>query len=660
MATLTKFFPAPDQQDVPRTTLVSFNVLDDAYGVQIATLKVSVGGDVVVNGGVFVNGFSGSIIPGADRFVVAIHGRAPEFLPGASEIEVSMSVLDAYGVTDAYDYSFYTVGYNPVPPEPIPSPPTRACLVGKPYFISNNAGLRAALDEGVGTEVELRWNEAAPYDDDNMVVYNIYHATRRVDVFEGRPKLLVAALSATIGGLPPGDTHFFGMRAAELDPAVSNLNGLRPAGPDTYWYPSTGLDGYLEDTATIVPVDSVEGFPEMGIALVDDELIRYLSLRQYPPALLTDAEGRGYEGTVAESHQDSSQLILYWGHEDGNTIIAQATPSFQKPNWALTWVKGDGYGPDGYRDGYDGYDADGYDGYYFHRQVKRDDITTDGSNNDASGDFPRFDYCGSYRGLSPAQLWQGQCVPSYFGGLQQRNGVFVRETDVRDHMLQREEVLLETTGEPFVLMRRLWTGIRCSCHMLRREHADQRCPNCYGTGFVNGYEQFFNPRRTDSRILVRVDPATEDLLIEDKGGLTPKYEPGSWTMAFPAVKDRDVLVRFNADGTEEFRYEILDVTRVRALFGQSGVQKFNMKRFHRTDIIYQFPVTRTTAPYADSIVTSVASGPGLPAHSHTIILPHGGSIASLTGSTSVDERHHHVIRKGKLIPVLGHTHSMTG
>jgi len=569
-----------------------------------------------------------------------------------------MDVLDAYGAADSYGYSFYTIGFQPIPPEPIPTPPTRACLVGKPYFISNNAGLRAALDEGVGTEVELRWNEAAPYDDGNTVVYNIYHSTQRVDVFGGPPSFLVAALSATLGGLPPGDTHFFGIRASEFDPDVSSLSGLRQVGPDTYAYPEAALDGYLEAGATTVPVDSVEGFPEKGVALIDDELIRYLSLRQFPPALITDAHGRGYEGTVAESHLDGSAVTLYWGHEDGNTIIAQATPTFQKPNWALTWVKGDGYGPDGYRDGYDGYDADGYDGYYFHRQVKRDDITTDGSDNDASGDFPRFDYCGSYRGLSPSQLWQGQCVPSYFGGIQQRDGVYVREPDVRNHMLQREELLLETTGEPFVLLRRMWTGVRCVCHMLRRQHQDGRCPVCYGTGFSNGYEQFMNPRRSDSRILIRVDPATEDLKIEDKGGLTPEYMPNCWTMAFPALKDRDILVRFNADNTEEFRYEILNVQRVRAFFGQSGVQKFAMQRFHRTDIIYQFPVTRDTSPYPDTLAMSIESGPGIPAHTHTILVPHGGSISALNGSTSVDERHHHVVRGGRVITVLGHTHTL--
>lgn len=608
--------------------------------------------------GSFVNGFSGSVLVGADGYVIAVHPRPPDFLPFASEIEVSLSILDAYGAQVSEDYSFYTVGFQQEESEPLPGPTGRACLVGRPFFIDSGAGLEAALDQGVGTEAELKWSEAAPYTEGNLVVYNIYHSTKRVEVFEDPPRLLVMALSTTIGGLPPGNTHFFGVRAAEFDPVVSNLSGLQPAGPNTYAYPSAVLDGYLEAADQVVPLDSVEGFPDKGVAIIGDELIRYASVLQFPPALMVSPHGRGYEGTVAESHISGSEIRLYHGREDGNTIIAQATPTFQKPEWALTWVKSDGYGPDGYRDGYDGYDAERQDGYYFHRQVKRDILTTDGSNNDNSGDFPRFDYCGSYRGMSPAQLWQGQCVASYFGGIQKRDGVFVRESDIRNHMLQREELLLESTGEPFVLMRRLWTGIRCSCHMLRREHADQRCPICFGTGFVNGYHQFMNPRRSDSRILVRVDPASEDLRIEDKGGLTPDYKPGSWTMAFPAVKDRDVLVRFNEDGTEAFRYEILDVTRVRAFFGQSGVQKFNMQRFPRTDIIYQFPVTRTTAPFPETLETSTESGPGIPPHSHTIIVPSHRPLEQIEGGTSVNQHHHHTVRNGKIVPVLGHTHSM--
>jgi hypothetical protein len=194
--------------------------------------------------------------------------------------------------------------------------------------------------------------------------------------------------------------------------------------------------------------------------------------------------------------------------------------------------------------------------------------------------------------------------------------------------------------------------------VLRREHHDARCQICYGTGFSNGFEQFLNPRRPDSRILIRVEPATEDLKIEDRGGLTPDYLPNCWTMAFPGLKDRDVLVRFNEDNTEEFRYEILNVQRVRAFFGQSGVQKFAMQRFARTDIIYQFPVTRSTSPFPETLAMSIESGPGIPAHTHALVVPHGRSLTVFNGSTSINERHHHVVRKGQIITVLGHTHTL--
>jgi hypothetical protein len=674
MATFTRLIPVPEQADVPRTALVGFTILVDAYGVQMGTLSVSVGGSQAVSGGLFVNGYSGSIFAGAGRYVVGVYPKGPSYFPGGAQVDVAVSVKDAYGADDSYGWRFFTAGFVPPTPPP-PEPSTgRACLAGKPFFVGNNAGLQAALDQGTGTEAKLEWNEASPYDENDYVVYNIYLAPKRIDVFEEAfPRFLVTAREAVIGGIPPGSKRYFGVRASEVVPAVSSLAGLRQAGTNMFAYPSTALDGYLApEEDMVVPVSSVDGFPEFGVLEIDAELIRYLSVQQFPPAFLTDATGRGYMGTVDDAHASGSAVRLWRGGEDGNTIVAEATPTFQKPNYALTHVLSDGYGPDGYRDGYDGYDAGG-DGYYFPRQVKRDDITTDGSNNDAQGAFPRFDYCGTYRRLSPAGFWQGQCVGSYFGGAQLRDGQLVRGNDILMQTLQREELLLETTGEPFVLMRRLWTGIRCSCFMLRREHPDERCPVCFGTGFVGGYDQFINPRRPDGRMLVRVDPASDNLLIGDKDGLTPDYKPSNWTMAFPAVKDRDVLVRFNAkslgdpqlgmpggNGYEEFRYEILDVTRVRGFFGQSGVQKFNMQRFHRTDIIYQVPVQRDLSPHGVVLATGVSPGPGIPPHSHSLTMPYGAQLSSVNGSTSVDERHSHIVRKGNVLVVLQHTHTLTG
>ena len=50
-------------------------------------------------------------------------------------------------------------------------------------------------------------------------------------------------------------------------------------------------------------------------------------------------------------------------------------------------------------------------------------------------------------------------------------------------------------------------------------------------------------------------------------------------------------MRFNEDGTEEYRYEILSVTRNKLFFSESGKQEFRMLRHDKTDVIYTFNVT---------------------------------------------------------------------
>lgn len=665
MADFKNILPTPEETNVPRTSAINFTILNDAYGAKINTLSSIVNNTKAINNGSFINGFSGQIISGVNLWVVTIYPKDPIFFPRASLINVSIDILDSYNNHNAYSWSFSTAGYippgspEPDPPGgPIPSEPiTRACLTGNPFFIYNEVGLNAAFDKGIGTEIELNWKTASPNDENNFVVYNIYLSTYRISVFDSPPKFLSTSLSALIGGIPPGNTYFFAVRAAEVDPDISTLTGLQQIGNDLFRYPSTTLDGYIADGYTTINVKSTNGFPANGIILINDELIKYNSIQLFPPAFITDVYGRGWESTIAEQHLDNTDVFLYRGREDGNTVIAQATPTFQKPNTALTYVLGDGYGPDGYRDGYDGYAKT--DGYYFPKQVKNNDITTQiEKSHDQNDNFPSFDYCGTWRKLSPENLWTGKCVGSYFGGIQYRNGTFVRENNIQSHMLQREELMLSSTGEPFVLLRRKWTGIRCSCHMLRREHADKRCPQCFGTGFQNGYEQFVNPRRPDGRILVRVDPTTEDLKIEDKGGLTPDYIPSAWTIAFPGLRDRDALIRFNEDNTEEFRYMILNVDRVKAFFGQPGAQKFRMQRFHKTDVIYQFPTQRDMSPFPTMIETSISSGPGIPAHKHSLYVPSGMILQNIYSVTIVEERHSHVVKNGKILPALGHVHTI--
>jgi len=657
MATFTNFLPLSEQTDVARTTGVNFTVVVDAYGVQIGTLSAGIDGVLAIQAGLFVNGYNGRIFAGSGKYVVGIYPKSPNFLQPAAKVDISLNVLDSYGSIDAYGYSFYTVGYNPTPPvPPVPQEESRACSKIKPTFTPTDIGLRAVWDSGTGTEVILKWKPAYPYNDNDIIYYNIYFASEKEDVFN-HPEFMAEANEITIGGFAPGDMNFFAVRSAEFNPLSFTTDGMIQAGPDMFFYPSTATDGYVGHEDSVILVQSVDGFPQYGIIQIGTELIRYGSLQNLlPPSFVVSAYGRGYMGTIAQAHLADSEVMLYNGREDSNSGIVRAVPTFQKPNYALTWVGMDGYGNDGYRDGYDGYDA--YDGYLLYNQELIDSNTTDGENNDASGKFNRFDYCGSWRQLSPASFMQGQCTKSYFGGTQMRNGQKVRASNVIDQMLQREELLLETTGEPFVLLRRMWTGMRCLCFMNRREHPNARCPVCFSTGFTTGFVQFFNPRRSDRRILVRVDPAEDDLTIIDRGGLEPMYEPSAWTLPFPQLKDRDILVRFNPNNTEEWRYEILNVTRNRAFFTQTGAQKFKMKRLVKTDIVFQFPVMRDTKPYPGSIYTSTNGGPGMKPHFHMLVVPAGVNYGTLKEATQESEGHNHIIYNGIIQPVLGHTHSL--
>lgn len=659
MANFINLIPAFGQTDVARTSIVGFTIDDEYSTAQINTLAVTVAGFQAISDGNFVDGYSGGIFPSAGKYVVCIYPKSP-FLDAASEVPIHLEITD--GTLDSYDYSFYTYGYNPVPPAPLPPFITRACERLKPFFPPTDLGLVVAEDKGTGTEVNLSWKTAYPSDDSNFIFYNLYYSTRHDAVFDGYPDFLSTSTEATIWGLRPGELHYFGVRVAEFEPNTFTSSGLQQAGPDMFFYPEyVNLNTSIDVDDTTIIVSSTDGFPDYGIIQIDTELIYYNSIQISPPAFIVGSSGRGFGNTTASIHNDGVKIYLNMGHEDANTNVSQSNSTFQKPNYSLTYVLGDGYGPDGYRDGYDGYAF--YDGYLkFRDEIIDSNTTPPGTQqNDELGEFPRFDYCGSWRTMSPQSFMQGQCRPTYFGGVQVKfdaNGVrhLVKNSNVQTQTLQREELLLETTGEPFVLLKRMWTGMRCHCFMLRREHPDARCPSCFNTGFTQGFTQFFNTRRSDRRILVRVDPAIDDLNIIDRGGFEPMYEPDAWTLPYPQIKDRDIIVRFIEDTLEEWRYEVLNVTRNKIMFTQLGAQKFKMKRIPKTDIIYQFPIVRNTEPYPSSISTSVSSTPGIIAHSHEIIAPQNTNLVVFKGATLESQGHNHIIYNGIVQQVLNHTH----
>lgn len=186
--------------------------------------------------------------------------------------------------------------------------------------------------------------------------------------------------------------------------------------------------------------------------------------------------------------------------------------------------------------------------------------------------------------------------------------------------------------------------------------------NCFGTGFVTGYEQFYNPRRSDSRIMVRFDPTAEDIKLLD-AGLENEFLPNCWTTAFPRLNDRDFLIRFDIENQEEYRYEILNVTRNTVFQGQSGAQKFSARRVRKTEPIYQWRSFRDTSTMPMTANTTVGllrgvNGAFIP-HTHEIVVNEGIlALSQVNQTTSVVQDHNHDIVNGVVQEVLGHSHEI--
>lgn len=359
--------------------------------------------------------------------------------------------------------------------------------------------------------------------------------------------------------------------------------------------------------------------------------------------------GRGYNNTSARSHtvngydgfftwNPAVQFYLL-GEDQGWDKIFLCQSRFEYPNYQYTV-------------------ADGY------HQVLTDLLSTDLSDSDAANeDFPMYDYAGYHR-TDPVLLLNGTCVGSYIGGEmgcidKYGNYNIIRGLSVQDQNNQREEVELSLTGRDAILIRRVQRGITCSCYLPSSEYPDDRCPLCYGTKFVFGYEQYFNPRSSNGRIKVRVGPTAENLKMHE-AGLESEFPLDMWTLTVPTIKTRDIIVLFDTTGqNEEFRYEVGDVVRNDLLFGQQGGQHLKTFRIRKFDPAYQVRIFRDSSDFPQKLQTSIGMVPGIPPHTHEIVVSEKiTSVAQINQTTAVSQGHNHPIVNGQVMEVLGHTHTI--
>lgn len=520
------------------------------------------------------------------------------------------------------------------------------------YYLSRvNEGLILASSTGDGYTINLKWTTAYPSINSNKIAYHIYMATDERNVFSEGVKFVSidGSTEVDIFDLTPGQLYHFAVRAVEYDLNVINpfelpetFNGLRV-------YPQSLLSLDITDTDELIPLVDVDTFPSHGIVKIGGELINYLSVDSFNNTLvLTNyALQRGFLNTIATIHTtEGFDGYITWspfvsfilGKEELNTRIFPCQSRFEVGTYAFTI-------PDGYH------------------QVLKDLLTSDmDATEQANEDFPSYDYSGWHR-TDPVLLLTGECVGSYIGGEQgcidgYGNVNLYRGMSLQDQNTQRQEILLSLTGRPAVLIKRMRTGITCDCYLPSSEYADDRCPKCHGTKFVIGYHQYFNPKRSDGRILIRVGPADEDVKVYE-AGWESEFPLDAWTLVIPIIKDRDVLVLFDQEDNEEYRYEVLTAGRNNTIVGEFGGQKLKLQRVRKTDPIYQIRIARNTAMFPVSVQTTVGSTTNIPPHSHSIVINEKiTALYQINQTTGITFGHTHQIVNGIVQPVLGHTHDI--
>lgn len=528
------------------------------------------------------------------------------------------------------------------------------CIKPTPIYIpQSNVGLKFVGSKSDGTTMNISWNKAYPIPENYLLGYNIYFSTNKNDIFNEGPKYLsiTSVTSLDISEFTPGDIFYFAVRATEFDPTWMDLNTFPNSG-DSKVYPEGVLLQAMTETSNYIMVSDINTFPNYGVVQVGDELIKYLNKDNTSNKLLNITRGfldsnirihniDGYDGYYYEN----PLVKIFKGYEDKNETILSEVSDYAYPNFAVN-----------------------SDGYYSSNNENL--IYTDLSASDSDLiNVPKYDYKG-WRRINPKDVLLGKCVGSYFGGehycADGYDGVgrLLRGGSVTDENLKRQEILLDIDGNPCVLVRKVQSGIRCSCYTSTKEYPDDRCPNCLGTGFIIGWEQIFNARRSDGRILVRFDATVDDIPYQD-AGLESTFSPNCWTLPVPTIRDRDMIIRYNKyTGQEEFRYEILNVTRNVLIDQVQGAQKFTVVRVRKTDPFYKFNVFADSSTMPQIITTSIGYTTGLILpHTHTFEISENilniSQINQVTsqGGANVSQNHSHKIINGVIQPTLGHTHT---
>jgi hypothetical protein len=327
-------------------------------------------------------------------------------------------------------------------------------------FLGFFQGIKRVSDIGKGDSLLIEWNKPLKRSHQNDVFALIYENQYRLNTFD-RPKYLATSdiLEAEINNLVAGENLSFGVRALEFPTGLFNPNGMLEIKPNFYQFPeATTVSSQMNINDFTLEVESVDGYPDAGFLFIGNEVIRYTSVDRINNRFFIPINGRNLLNTLSGIYLPGDSVELFSKCTDTNTVIVMGTPTHQ-----------DGYGLDRFVMG---------EGV----------VVSDFSDNDRLT-FPGYDFCG-WHATQPSQTLNGiNDCGTYLVG--EYNGL--RGFSLYQRMLDQEEVLLTTTGEPVIFLKRIWDGVTCGCMDPRKMHPKVKsCQECFGTGYVGGYNQFYN------------------------------------------------------------------------------------------------------------------------------------------------------------------------
>lgn len=532
----------------PQKLLLEFEDIVD--GIDLATINIEINDLSFIVDGAVVAAENGPLTDISETDgVVSI--RIDPIEPLRNEIYIlSYSVSDTSGNLLSSQLTFEVDAPESVLPKVFP----------QADFLGFNQGIDKVSDIGVGDTLLIEWNKPIGRSYQNEIFILVYQNENRLQLFDEPPTFLATTdiQKAYINNLIPSKTLSYGVRVVEFSIDTFVPTGMTEESTNFYRVPQPAtLTETVDTTQLVIRVNSASGFPDEGYLLIGQEVIRYNSVSRETNAFSIVPNGRGLLNSTASVYLSGDEVSLFLACTDKNSVIIAGTPTYQ----------------DGYRSGRELE----YEGF----------VVPDYSDNDKNF-FQGFDFCGYHDSL-PWQTLQGKNdCGSYLGG--EFNGF--RGFNLYDRMLNQEEVLLEQTGEPVVLLKRLWNGEICSCSDPRRMGTKQRsCVSCYGTGFEGGYQQYLNLRRGDKRLMMHFNETNEDLSLGESSHLHQEFEPNAWTLPAPAIRDRDLIVRFDFTDDIEYIYEVLNSSREKLLFRKFGKQTLALKRLDKTELAYTFKYT---------------------------------------------------------------------